>query len=66
MDSCDVVVVGAGAEDADNREARRAKWAELSTADERAFLVMLGAFGGPEVVPAEAFADELHAAVRAA
>jgi 2-polyprenyl-6-methoxyphenol hydroxylase-like FAD-dependent oxidoreductase len=56
----------AEAEDADNREARRAKWGELSTTDERAFLVMLGAFGGPEVVPAEAFADELHAAVRAA
>jgi hypothetical protein len=28
--------------------------------------VMLGAFAGPDVVPAEAFADELHAAVRAA
>jgi 2-polyprenyl-6-methoxyphenol hydroxylase-like FAD-dependent oxidoreductase len=56
----------AEAEDADNREARRAKWGELSTTDERAFLVMLGAFAGPEVVPAEAFADELHAAVRAA
>jgi len=56
----------AEAEDADNREARRAKWGALSATDERAFLVMVGAFGGPEVVPAEAFADELHAAVRAA
>jgi len=54
------------AEDADNREARRAKWGELMLTDERAFLVMLGGFGGPEVVPAEAFAEEMHAAVRAA
>jgi len=56
----------AEAEDADNREARRTKWGELAQTDERAFLVMLGAFGGPEVPPPEAFADELHAAVRAA
>ena len=56
----------AEAEDADNRDARRAKWGELTASDERAFLVLVGAFGGPEVVPPEAFADELHAAVRAA
>ena len=54
------------AEDADNREARRAKWGELQSTDERAFLVLAAAFGGPEIAPAEAFADELHAAVRAA
>jgi 2-polyprenyl-6-methoxyphenol hydroxylase-like FAD-dependent oxidoreductase len=54
------------AEDADNREARRAKWGELMETDERAFLVLASAFGGPELAPPEAFADELHAAVRAA
>jgi hypothetical protein len=54
------------AEDADNREARRVKWGELMTTDERAFLVLAAAFAGPEQSPAEAFADELHAAVRAA
>jgi 2-polyprenyl-6-methoxyphenol hydroxylase-like FAD-dependent oxidoreductase len=54
------------AEDADNREARRAKWGELVETDERAFLVLAGAFGGPEIAPPEAFADELHAMVRAA
>lgn len=54
------------AEDADNREARRAKWGELMASDERAFLVLACAFGGPELAPADAFADELHAMVRAA
>jgi len=54
------------AEDADNREARRARWGELMETDERAFLVLASAFGGPEIAPPEAFADELHAAVRAA
>ena len=53
-------------EDADNRDARRAKWGELLASDPRAFLLMVGAFGGPENVPADSFADELHAAVRAA
>ena len=51
------------AEDADNREARRARWGELMETDERAFLVLASAFGGPEIAPPEAFADELHAAV---
>jgi 2-polyprenyl-6-methoxyphenol hydroxylase-like FAD-dependent oxidoreductase len=54
------------AEDADNREARRAKWAELMTTDERAFLVLASAFAGPETAPADVFADELHAMLRAA
>jgi 2-polyprenyl-6-methoxyphenol hydroxylase-like FAD-dependent oxidoreductase len=54
------------AEDADNREARRTKWGELQATVERAFLVLASAFGGPEIAPADAFADELHAAVRAA
>jgi len=54
------------AEDADNREERRRKWGELLAADPRAFLLMVGAFGGPETVPDDAFADELHAAIRAA
>ena len=54
------------AEDADNHEARRAKWGELIVSDERAFLVLAGAFMGPEQVPPEVFADELHAIVRAA
>jgi 2-polyprenyl-6-methoxyphenol hydroxylase-like FAD-dependent oxidoreductase len=54
------------AEHADNREARRAKWGELMATDPRAFLVTVGALAGPESVPADAFADELHAAVRAA
>jgi 2-polyprenyl-6-methoxyphenol hydroxylase-like FAD-dependent oxidoreductase len=56
----------AEAEDADNRDARRIKWGELMQSDERAFLVLASAFGGPEIAPPEAFADELHAAVRAA
>ncbi len=54
------------AEDADNREARRKKWGELIATDERAFLVLAGAFGGPENAPPDAFAEELHAIVRAA
>jgi 2-polyprenyl-6-methoxyphenol hydroxylase-like FAD-dependent oxidoreductase len=54
------------AEDADNRDARREKWEELMASDERAFLVLAAAFGGPEMAPADAFADELHATVRAA
>jgi 2-polyprenyl-6-methoxyphenol hydroxylase-like FAD-dependent oxidoreductase len=54
------------AEDADNRDARRAKWEELMGSDERAFLVLACALGGPEMAPAEVFADELHAMVRAA
>ncbi len=54
------------AEHADNREARRAKWGELMATDPRAFLVSVGALAGPETVPEDAFADELHAAVRAA
>jgi hypothetical protein len=53
-------------EDADNRESRRAKWRDLGNTDERAFLVMVAALAGPETAPAEAFADELHAAVRSA
>ncbi len=54
------------AEDADNRDARRQKWGELMATDPRAFMLLVGAFGGPETTPADAFADELHAAVRAA
>ena len=54
------------AEDADNREARRRKWGELLGSDPRAFLLLVGAFGGPETVPADSFDDELHAAIRAA
>jgi hypothetical protein len=54
------------AEQADNREARRAKWGELMETDPRAFLLSIGALTGPEMVPDDAFADELHAAVRAA
>ncbi len=54
------------AEDADNREARRRKWGELLGGDPRAFLLLVGAFGGPETVPADSFDDELHAAIRAA
>ena len=53
-------------EDADNREARRAKWGELMESDERAFLVLASAFAGPETAPPDAFADELLAMVRAA
>jgi 2-polyprenyl-6-methoxyphenol hydroxylase-like FAD-dependent oxidoreductase len=53
-------------EDADNREARRAKWEELVAADERAFIVLASMLAGPETAPAEAYADELHTAVRAA
>jgi 2-polyprenyl-6-methoxyphenol hydroxylase-like FAD-dependent oxidoreductase len=53
-------------EDADNREARRAKWAELFASDPRVFMLLAAAFGGPENAPADAFADELHALVRAA
>ncbi len=53
-------------EAADNRDARRAKWAELMATDPRAFLLLVGAFGGPETVPDDAFADELFAIVRAA
>jgi menaquinone-9 beta-reductase len=54
------------AEDAENREARRRKRAELTESDPRLFLLMVGAFGGPETVPADSFDDELHAAIRAA
>ena len=54
------------AEHADNREARRAKWGELLATDPRAFLLNVGALAGPEMVPADSFDDELHAAVRAA
>jgi menaquinone-9 beta-reductase len=54
------------AEAADNHEARRAKWGELMATDPRAFLVTVGALSGPETVPEDAFADELHAAIRAA
>jgi 2-polyprenyl-6-methoxyphenol hydroxylase-like FAD-dependent oxidoreductase len=53
-------------EDADNREARRAKWGELMETDPRVFPLLIGALGGPETVPADSFADELLAAVRAA
>jgi hypothetical protein len=34
--------------------------------DPRAFLVSVGALSGPETIPEDAFADELHVAVRAA
>ena len=54
------------AEDADNHDARRAKWGELMETDPRAFLLLAGAFGGPETVPADSFDDEIHAAIRAA
>jgi 2-polyprenyl-6-methoxyphenol hydroxylase-like FAD-dependent oxidoreductase len=54
------------AEDADNREARRQKWGELFETDPRVFMLMAGAFGGPEQAPADAFAPELHEMVRAA
>jgi 2-polyprenyl-6-methoxyphenol hydroxylase-like FAD-dependent oxidoreductase len=54
------------AEDADNRDARRAKWGELLASDPRAFLLLVAAFGGPETAPADSFAEELHAVVRAA
>ena len=54
------------AEDADNRDARREKWGELMATDPRAFLLLAAAFGGPEMAPADSFAEELHAAVRAA
>ena len=47
------------AEDADNREARRAKWGELLATDPRAFLLIVGALGGPETVPDDSFDDEL-------
>jgi 2-polyprenyl-6-methoxyphenol hydroxylase-like FAD-dependent oxidoreductase len=53
-------------EDADNREARRAKWGELIETDPRAFLILVGAMGGPETTPPDSFDDELHAAIRAA
>ena len=54
------------AEDGENREARRRKWGELIGSDPRAFLLLVGAFGGPETVPDDSFDDELHASVRAA
>ena len=54
------------AEDADNRDARRAKWGELLATDPRAFLLLVGAFGGPETTPADSFDEELLAIVRAA
>jgi 2-polyprenyl-6-methoxyphenol hydroxylase-like FAD-dependent oxidoreductase len=54
------------AEDAENHEARRAKWAELMATEPRAFLLLVAAFGGPETAPADSFDEELHAAVRAA
>lgn len=54
------------AEDADNRDARRAKWGELMETDPRAFLLLVGAFGGPETTPADSFDDELLRIVRAA
>ena len=53
------------AEDADNRDARRAKWGELMATDPRAFLLLVGAFGGPETTPADSFDEELLAIVRA-
>ena len=34
--------------------------------DERVFMVLACALGGPDMAPAEVFADELHAMVRAA
>jgi 2-polyprenyl-6-methoxyphenol hydroxylase-like FAD-dependent oxidoreductase len=54
------------AEDADNREARRAKWAELIATDERAFVVLASMLAGPETAPADVYADGLHEQVRAA
>jgi 2-polyprenyl-6-methoxyphenol hydroxylase-like FAD-dependent oxidoreductase len=53
-------------EPATNREARRRKWGELMEADPRAFMMLIGAFAGPEAAPDDAFDDEFHAAVRAA
>ena len=54
------------AEQAENREARRQKWGEMRAADPRVLMLLVGAFGGPETAPSDAFDDELHAAVRAA
>jgi 2-polyprenyl-6-methoxyphenol hydroxylase-like FAD-dependent oxidoreductase len=54
------------AEDADNREARRAKWDELMTTDSRAFMALASMLAGPETAPADVFAAELHEMVRAA
>jgi hypothetical protein len=53
-------------EDTDNRDARRAKWGELMATDPRAFMLLVGAFGGPETIPPDSVDDELHAAIRAA
>jgi len=53
-------------EDADNRDARRAKWEQLVATDERAFMALASMLAGPETAPADAYADELHAQVRAA
>jgi hypothetical protein len=75
MESNDVVIVGAGmgrsalakalSEDA-GATVRRAKWGELMATDPRAFMLLVGAFGGPATIPPDSFDDELHAAVRAA
>ena len=49
----DVLAV-AQAEDADNRSARRAMLAEkMATMDPEVFPLVLGAFAGPETIPAE-------------
>ena len=56
----------AEAEGADNREARRAKYAEMQANDPRILNLMIAAFGGPENAPAETFDPEILAAIRAA
>ena len=49
----DVIAV-AQAEDADNRSARRAMFAEkMAAMDPEIFPLLLGAFAGPETVPGE-------------
>jgi len=62
----DVIAVSQ-AEDADNRAARRAFVGErMATMDPEIMVLMMGAFGGPEHVPAEALDPEFIGRIRAA
>jgi 2-polyprenyl-6-methoxyphenol hydroxylase-like FAD-dependent oxidoreductase len=55
------------AEDADNRPARRARFAEkMEAMDPEIFPLMLGAFAGPETIPGELLDPEILARLRAA
>jgi 2-polyprenyl-6-methoxyphenol hydroxylase-like FAD-dependent oxidoreductase len=60
------LLAAAMADACENREARRAKFFELQASEPLMLANMIGAFGGPENAPAEAYDGRLLATIQAA